>query len=79
VAAYDTQAGSFAPSRPRAWFQNNQGITSPFDVFTMMPDGKRMVVLLEAGPEEEHKPQTHMTLLLNFFDELRRRIPPGGK
>jgi hypothetical protein len=25
------------------------------------------------------KPITHLTFLLNFFDELRRRVPAPGK
>ena len=27
----------------------------------------------------DEKPPTHLTFLLNFFDELRRRAPAGGK
>jgi hypothetical protein len=28
-------------------------------------------------PEGEQKPETHATILLNFFDEVRRRAPAG--
>ena len=43
------------------------------------PDGKRLVVL--SNPERTNEPQGHLhvTVLVNWFDELRRRMPPGGK
>jgi hypothetical protein len=36
------------------------------------------MIFLTTG-EEQEKPETHLTFLLNFFDELRRRVPAGGK
>jgi hypothetical protein len=38
------------------------------------PDGKRFAVF---EPEGEQKPETHVNVLLNFFDEVRRRAPAG--
>jgi hypothetical protein len=40
-----------------------------------MPDGKHIV----AAVAVDQKPPTHVVLLVNFFDELRRRAPSGGK
>jgi hypothetical protein len=41
------------------------------------PDGRRFVVL--APPESGIEPATvHATILLNFFDELRRRLPSSA-
>jgi hypothetical protein len=37
------------------------------------PDGKRIVALMPAEPLEEH--HDRVIFLLNFFDELRRRVP----
>jgi hypothetical protein len=37
----------------------------------MMPDGKRAVII----PAAEQKEATHAVFLLNFFDELKRRVP----
>jgi hypothetical protein len=34
-----------------------------------------MVVALPEGTAESGKPSTHVTVLLSFFDELRRRAP----
>jgi hypothetical protein len=41
-----------------------------------MPDGKRIAVLVPSA-DAEVKPQTHVVFLLNFFDELRRKVPVG--
>jgi len=45
--------------------------------FDLAPDGKRFVVLQREEPEQ--KGPQHVTFLLNFFDELRRRAPLGRK
>ena len=39
--------------------------------FDLMPDGKRIVII----PAAEQKEPTHATFLLNFIDDLRRRLP----
>jgi hypothetical protein len=39
------------------------------------PDGKRFAMVLYPDGTADEKPITHVTLLLNFFDELRRRVP----
>jgi hypothetical protein len=36
-------------------------------------------VVLNADGTADPKPITHVTFLLNFFDELRRRVPGSGK
>jgi hypothetical protein len=41
--------------------------------FDVAPDGKRFAVV-QAEASEQKGPQ-HVTFLLNFFDELRRRAP----
>jgi hypothetical protein len=43
------------------------------------PDGKRFAVVLYQDGTAEQKPATSVTVLLNFFDELRRLVPAGGK
>lgn len=43
-------------------------------VFDIAPDGKRFAVF--PRPESEEKQgNVHVTFLLNFFDELRRKVP----
>jgi hypothetical protein len=46
---------------------------------TGTPDGIRFTVALYADGTVESKPVTPVTVLLNFLDELRRRVPMGGK
>jgi hypothetical protein len=69
VMDYSTKDDSFSPGRPRLW--SDTQITP--EVFDLMPDGKRIVVL----PAIDQKEPTHATFLLNFFDDLRRLVPTG--
>ena len=42
----------------------------------LAPDGKRFVVIPLPDPSAgEAKRPVHVTFLLNFFDELKRRLP----
>jgi hypothetical protein len=49
----------------------------PYSTFDLAPDGKRFAVILYADGSAE--PMTQLTVLLHFFDELRRRVPVVGK
>jgi len=76
VVDYGTKADSFVPGKPRLWSGKrlaNVGLIGNFD---LTADGKRLVVLMPAGPEAQES-QRHIMLLLNFFDEVRRRV--GGQ
>jgi hypothetical protein len=42
--------------------------------FDISPDGKRAVVFPQPAPGQAEG-TLHATFLLNFFDEVRRRIP----
>jgi hypothetical protein len=39
------------------------------------PDGQRLVVLPRPEAAQDSAATVHVTFLLNFFDEVRRRIP----
>jgi len=73
VVSYSDKGDSFLPDKPRQWSPTpilNTGIFWNFDV---APDGKRLAVLpIDTGTED--KGNLHLTVLLNFFDELRRRV-----
>ena len=53
--------------RPPAW------------AFAVHPDGKRVALLpaQTTSPTVPESSSVHVTVLLNFFDELRRRVPVG--
>ena len=54
-------------------------VSPPFPTFELAPDGKRFAVVLYQDGTAEQKPVTQVTVLLNFFDELRRKVPAAGK
>ena len=43
--------------------------------YDLAPDGKRFGIFPELQAPVEEKGDVHVTFLLNFFDELRRRAP----
>ncbi|MCU1238310.1 MAG: serine/threonine protein kinase, partial [Candidatus Solibacter sp.] len=75
VAEYAVKGADFQAAKPRAW--------SPAPIYRTLVtrnldlhlDGKRFVVF--PRPAEAATPQgsVHVTFILNFFDELRRRVP----
>jgi len=73
VAPYAAKGDSFAANRPRPW--SNTQIREPAGIWNLdlAPDGKRFAVFLR--PASEQNGSVHVTVLLNFFDELRRRVP----
>ncbi len=78
VADYATTADSFMAAKPRLW-SNTQirdigGVTN----LDLAPDGKRFAVFPAPEPPAQGG-AVHMTFLLNFFDEVRRRVLAAGK
>ena len=43
--------------------------------FELAADGKRIAALMPAETPEDKGAQSHAIFLLNFFDELQRRVP----
>jgi serine/threonine-protein kinase len=67
------------PGKPRVWFGRqlaNVGLGGNFDI---APDGKRVVALLPAESTQPQETQNHVTLVVNFFGEVRRRVAAQGK
>ncbi len=78
VATYTAKADSFAADKPRPW--SNTQILEPVALqwnLDLAPDGKRFAVFPRPEATGEQKGSVHVTVLLNFFDELRRRVPAG--
>jgi len=82
VVDYTAKGDSFVPGKPRVWsdkrilFRDGGG---PFPPYDLAPDGKGFAVLLYPDGTAEHQRPINLTFLLNFFDELRRRVPSEGK
>ncbi len=76
VSTYTAKADSFAADKPRPW--SNTQIREPVagvPNLDLAPDGKRFAVFPRPEAAGEQKGSVHVTVLLNFFDELRRRVP----
>jgi Tol biopolymer transport system component len=77
AARYNTKDDSFSPERPRPWAETrlaDVGLNLNYDIH---PDGKRIVALMPVESAGGQKAETHVTILFNFLDELRRRVPSG--
>jgi len=81
VWVVDVQTGSdLSPSKPRLLFRQPEGQlgyggSDPIRAWDRSPDGKRFLMV----QLEERKPQplTEMVLVQNWFEEVRRLVPPG--
>jgi serine/threonine-protein kinase len=74
VAGYTLAGGSFVAGKPRLWSKTrlfDTGLTQNFD---LAPDGQRFAVVMPADGQESGATQLQMMLVLNFFDEVRRRV-----
>lgn len=70
VMPYEVTGGSFIPGTPRLWSQQTLADTGVFPNFDVSRDGNAILALMSATD-----PQTpnHVTVLLNFGEEIRRR------
>jgi serine/threonine-protein kinase len=75
VAAYTLNGDSFNADQPHAWSERRIASHGTLKNFDVSPDGKRVVALMPAEGPEGERSQNHVTILLNFYDELRRRAP----
>jgi serine/threonine-protein kinase len=81
VVAYTVKGNSIVVDRPRVWSEKRLadfGIVG-FGSYDLAADGKRVAALLSVDTGEAQRPRNHVVLLLNFFDELRRKVPLTGK
>ncbi len=79
VTDYTATADSFMPGKPRLWSDYQLHAVSGALNYDLAPDGKRFAIFPELKAPAEEKGNVHVTFLLNFFDELRRRVPVGTK
>jgi Tol biopolymer transport system component len=74
VANYTIQGESFRAEKPRVW--SNRQVLQPnfIRVLDLHPDGKRFAVF-PLPESEQARGNVRVTFLLNFLDELHRRLP----
>jgi Tol biopolymer transport system component/predicted Ser/Thr protein kinase len=79
ASSYTANGDAFEFSKPQVWSRHpvmDLG-SPPVGAYDVTPDGKRLAVILNSDGTVEPKPITHLTFLVNFFDELRRKVPAG--
>ncbi len=76
VTAYTTKGNSFLPEKSHAWSEA-QLLEPSIYVANMdvAPDAKRFVVSPRREDVRSQQGSVHVTVLLNYFDELRRKAP----
>jgi len=75
VVDYTTKDGAFSAGKPRLWAAPRMRTPTGFGAKDLDPDGKSFVVTGVETPGGKEQGSVHVTFLLNFFDELRRRVP----
>lgn len=73
---YTAKGDSFAPGRPTLRLESAP-VIAIFGDLDLMPDGKRFIAIMPTSAATPAARPTHVTFLLNFADELRRRAPLG--
>jgi hypothetical protein len=74
AVACTIQGSSFKAGKPRMWACGRVGNTGVFPDFDVTPNGNRVAALLPAIGSQELEPN-QVTFLLDFFDEVRCRVP----
>jgi Tol biopolymer transport system component len=67
---YTEEGNSFVADEPQPWSE----AILPFAAFNVSPDTSRAIIATPAEPLDARQ-TLHVTVLLNLFDELRRRAP----
>ena len=71
---YTIQGSSFKAGTARIWSDRRLADTGVFPNFDVNPNGTRVAAILPAVSPQESQPG-EATFLINFFDELKRRLP----
>ena len=76
VAAWTAKGDSFTADPPKVWSEKQLAMVALNPNYDVAPDGKRIAALM---PAEDAQAQHQVIFLENFLDELRRKVPAGGK
>jgi Tol biopolymer transport system component len=83
VAGYSTKSDTFIADKPRVWSDKQRIVVPNKQDFDLALDATRIIVVLDPRQQETSSSEgtsgpaapTHVNLLLNFFDEMKRRAP----
>lgn len=73
-AEYTATADSILFGRPVPWGNIRPADLGGAYAYDLPPDGRQLAAVILAGGAEE-KPITDLAFMVNFFDELKRRVP----
>jgi hypothetical protein len=76
---YTIKGASFTSDKPRLWCEAQLADVGLAPNFDIAPYGKRFAVLMPAQTPESREGQSHLILVTNFFDEVRRRVAGQSK
>ena len=79
VASYTASGDSFSADKPQLWSPGqftDRGLG--FYNFDLHPDGKRFAVLKAPGTERDAA-MNKVNVVLNWFEELKQKVPTGKK
>ena len=71
---YKADLDRFVASTPRPWSSDSLANTGVLPNFDVAPDGERILALMPAVRSEEQQTANHVTLMLNFSEEVRRHF-----
>ncbi|MFL6415194.1 MAG: protein kinase domain-containing protein [Bryobacteraceae bacterium] len=74
VVDFRVEGDVFKPGKPRIW-SSRQIFYAGVSNMDIAPDGERFAVLAAPRTPAGEKSSVHVRMLLNYFDELKRRIP----
>ena len=72
TVSYSVKGDVFVAEKPRVWISRLGGTN-----WDLAPDGKRVAVVIPEASAQAPQQEHEIVMLLNFADELRRRVPLG--
>jgi len=79
VVNYVATGDVFTPQKPRVWTAKQLAMTGTSKNFDLAPDGKRVLAMMPVEPRDLPDNHSHVTVMINFFDEVRHRIAAQSK
>ena len=71
---YTANQNSFVPGTPRPWAEVALADLGGAYAYNVTPDGGKLIIVAPPEDPNASKPDTQLNVLLNFFDELKRRV-----
>jgi serine/threonine-protein kinase len=75
VADYSVKGETFIPGTPRRWTETPALVAGVYPNFDLSPDTKRIVAFSAPEAAGGAGGSLRATFLVNFFDELKRKVP----